>query len=101
MCRASAEAAGNDEGENEREQWPWGTRREKLPGLVDIGPRRGTSEELHCSHSRCASECPKKEFVWFENSAHLPMTEEPGKFFDALLRVARPIAEATGDVPPR
>src|SRR6516225_8335387 len=23
---------------------------------------------------------PTKQFVWFENSAHLPMTEEPGKF---------------------
>jgi pimeloyl-ACP methyl ester carboxylesterase len=23
---------------------------------------------------------PKKQLVWFENSAHLPMTEEPGEF---------------------
>jgi proline iminopeptidase len=44
---------------------------------------------------------PKKEFVWFENSAHLPMTEEPGKFFEVLLRVVRPIAEPAGDTPPR
>jgi proline iminopeptidase len=29
---------------------------------------------------------PSKRFVWFENSAHLPMTEEPGKFLVSLLR---------------
>ena len=42
---------------------------------------------------------PSKQFVWFENSAHLPMTEEPGKFLMALVRYARPIAERAGDVP--
>jgi proline iminopeptidase len=40
---------------------------------------------------------PSKQFVWFENSAHLPMTEEPGKFLIALVRYARPIAERVGD----
>jgi hypothetical protein len=29
------------------------------------------------------------------------MTEEPGKFFEVLLRVVRPIAEPAGDTPPR
>jgi proline iminopeptidase len=43
---------------------------------------------------------PSKHFEWFENSAHLPMTEEPGKFLAALLRYARPIAERAGDSPP-
>jgi pimeloyl-ACP methyl ester carboxylesterase len=43
---------------------------------------------------------PAKQFVWFENSAHLPMTEEPGKFLISLVRYARPIAERAGDVPP-
>ncbi|MGA2335524.1 MAG: alpha/beta hydrolase [Terriglobales bacterium] len=36
---------------------------------------------------------PSKELVWFENSAHLPMTEEPGKFLVSLVRYARPVAE--------
>jgi proline iminopeptidase len=36
---------------------------------------------------------PSKRFVWFENSAHLPMTEEPGKFFLSLVRYARPISD--------
>jgi pimeloyl-ACP methyl ester carboxylesterase len=35
---------------------------------------------------------PKKVTVWFENSAHLPMIEEPGRVFAALLQYARPLA---------
>jgi proline iminopeptidase len=35
---------------------------------------------------------PSKHFVWFENSAHLPMTEEPGKFLMSLLLYALPLA---------
>jgi pimeloyl-ACP methyl ester carboxylesterase len=43
---------------------------------------------------------PEKHLVWFENSAHLPMTEEPGKFLVSLLNYARPVAERAGDVAP-
>jgi pimeloyl-ACP methyl ester carboxylesterase len=32
-------------------------------------------------------QAPGKELVWFENSAHTPHLEEPGKFRDLLLRV--------------
>jgi pimeloyl-ACP methyl ester carboxylesterase len=42
-------------------------------------------------------DAPSKQFVWFENSAHLPMTEEPGKYLLSLVRYARPIAERVGD----
>ena len=45
-------------------------------------------------------QAPSKQFVWFENSSHLPMTEEPGKFLLELVRTARPIAERAGDVAP-
>ena len=38
--------------------------------------------------------------VWFDNSAHLPMTEEPGRFLLSLTRYARPIAERAGDTAP-
>jgi proline iminopeptidase len=44
---------------------------------------------------------PGKHFVWFEHSAHLPMTEEPAKFLESLLRYARPIAERSGDAADR
>ena len=43
---------------------------------------------------------PSKQFIWFENSAHLPMTEEPGKFLISLVRYARSIAEKARDTPP-
>jgi len=35
-----------------------------------------------------------------QDSGHMPMTEEPGKFLVSLLRYARPIAERAGDVAP-
>jgi proline iminopeptidase len=34
---------------------------------------------------------PEKHLVWFENSAHLPFVEEPGRMLQALLQV-RPLA---------
>lgn len=43
---------------------------------------------------------PAKEFVWFENSGHIPMTEEPGKFLVSLVGLVRPIAEKEGDSAP-
>ena len=30
---------------------------------------------------------PSKELVWFENSAHTPQLEEPGKFRELVMRV--------------
>ena len=45
---------------------------------------------------------PSKQLVWFENSALLPMTEEPGKFLISLVRYARPTPLlATADNQPR
>jgi pimeloyl-ACP methyl ester carboxylesterase len=35
---------------------------------------------------------PKKEFVWFENSAHMVMQEEPGRFLFHLVTDVRPLA---------
>ncbi|MDQ0643951.1 alpha/beta fold hydrolase [Microbacterium murale] len=38
---------------------------------------------------------PSKDVVWFENSAHLCMHEEPGKFVVSLVNLALPHAAAT------
>jgi proline iminopeptidase len=38
--------------------------------------------------------------VWFEHSAHPPMTEEPGNFLISFVRYARPLAEQGGDSAP-
>ena len=37
---------------------------------------------------------PTKATVWFENSAHMMMIEEPGRVLDALLRSVRPCANS-------
>jgi proline iminopeptidase len=59
--------------------------------------------DLNVNSAVCAEwfarvKAPKKQLVWFEHSAHMPMTEEPGKYFLSLVRYARPIAERTGDI---
>jgi len=38
--------------------------------------------------------------VWFENSAHMIMLEEPGRLLYHLVTDVRPIAARAGDVPP-
>jgi pimeloyl-ACP methyl ester carboxylesterase len=38
-------------------------------------------------------QAPRKKLVWFENSAHLPMLEEPGQFLIHLVTDVRPIAD--------
>ena len=43
---------------------------------------------------------PMKRWVWFESSAHEPMSEEPGRFLNALVRYARPLALRAGDGAP-
>jgi proline iminopeptidase len=43
---------------------------------------------------------PEKHLIWFENSAHLLITEESGKVLVSLVRYAWPIAERAGDHAP-
>jgi proline iminopeptidase len=45
-------------------------------------------------------DAPAKRLVWFERSAHLPMTEQPGTFLAALIDNARPLAQAAADLAP-
>ena len=49
----------------------------------DAGMAAAWLEELHA---------PAKQLVWFDDSAHLPMIEQPGRFFAALLGKVRPLA---------
>lgn len=42
---------------------------------------------------------PSKQLVWFEQSAHEVMIEEPGKTLLTLVQQVRPIAERAGDAP--
>ncbi len=43
---------------------------------------------------------PSKRLFWFENSAHMLMQEEPGRFLYHLVSDVRPIAVRTGDGSP-
>lgn len=43
---------------------------------------------------------PSKKFVWFENSAHMVMQEEPGRFLYHLITDLYPLAVQVGDVSP-
>lgn len=45
-------------------------------------------------------QAPQKQVVWFEQSAHEVMNEEPGKTLITLVEQVRPIAEKAGDVAP-
>ncbi len=45
-------------------------------------------------------QAPAKQLVWFEDSAHEVMNEEPGKTLVSLVRYAWPIAKRAGDVSP-
>jgi pimeloyl-ACP methyl ester carboxylesterase len=43
---------------------------------------------------------PAKKLVWFENSGHMVMLEEPGRFFYHLVSYLRPLAAQAGDTAP-
>jgi len=43
---------------------------------------------------------PEKQIIWFEQSAHEVMIEEPGKTLLTLVQQVRPIAERAGDIAP-
>jgi proline iminopeptidase len=43
-----------------------------------------------------ALKAPKKKAIWFENSAHLPMVEEPGRVLVSLVNEVRPLALENG-----
>lgn len=46
----------------------------------------GTTPELVASYAAALDAPRGKSFVWFEDSAHMPYYEEPGRFREALLR---------------
>jgi proline iminopeptidase len=57
------------------------------------------SHDLNVSHELVARwfatlQAPEKKLVWFPNSSHMPMMEEPGRFFYSLMTDVRPLAVA-------
>jgi proline iminopeptidase len=57
------------------------------------------SHDLNVSHELVARwyatlQAPEKKLVWFPNSSHMTMMEEPGRFFYHLMTDVRPLAVA-------
>jgi hypothetical protein len=71
-----------------------------VPRSIAIRALRPECERLCLGYWFAKVKSPKKHVVWFEHSAHLLITEEPGKILISLVRYARPIAERAGDVAP-
>jgi len=69
-------------------------RRLDVPTLMFLGRQDTTTPSPIAAEWMARLRAPRKAVVWFENSAHLPMIEEPGRFFAALLEHARPLAAA-------
>lgn len=77
-----------------------GIRKLSCPLLVFAGRHDFNVNSQLAKDWFASVDAPAKHFVWFENSAHLPMTEEPGKYLLSLVRLARPIAQRVGDAAP-
>jgi pimeloyl-ACP methyl ester carboxylesterase len=67
--------------------------------LMDGRRDYATSHELAVGWFK-KIKAPEKEFVWFDNSSHMAMQEEPGRFLYTLVKDVRPLAVAAGDSAP-
>lgn len=66
----------------------------KVPVFLFLGRRDTTTPPQIAVDWLARLTAPSKRVVWFENSAHLPMIEEPGTMLHALLTQVRPLAVA-------
>jgi|HubBroStandDraft_5_1064220.scaffolds.fasta_scaffold347743_1 proline iminopeptidase len=73
------------------------TRKLECPLLIFAGRHDFNVNSQLAADWFAKMEAPSKHFVWFEHSAHLPMTEEPGKYLLALMTYARPLAKPAGN----
>ncbi|MFP2906905.1 alpha/beta fold hydrolase [Pyxidicoccus sp. 3LFB2] len=75
-------------------------KRLKTPLLLFLGRHDYNVSATVAAEWFAGVKAPSKQLVWFEQSAHELMAEEPGKVLLSLVRHARPIAERAGDVAP-
>ena len=64
----------------------------KVPIVLFLGRHDHTATSSVAAAWFGRLRAPSKKLVWFDHSAHLPMMEEPGKTFAALLQFVRPLA---------
>lgn len=76
-----------------------GVTRLEVPVIFLLGRKDITTPSTIASAWIDRLEAPVARTVWFEHSGHLPMVEEPGRVFAALLREVLPLAPRTGEPP--
>lgn len=67
-------------------------RRVDVPVILFLGRHDYTTPAPIAAAWLDRLQAPRKRAVWFEHSAHLPMIEEPGRVFAALLGDVLPLA---------
>ncbi|WP_205519604.1 alpha/beta hydrolase [Pyxidicoccus caerfyrddinensis] len=75
-------------------------KRLKTPLILFLGRHDYNVSSTVAAEWFAGVKAPSKQLVWFEQSGHEMMAEEPGKVLLSLVRHARPIAERAGDVAP-
>ena len=65
-------------------------RRLNVPVIMLLGRHDYATPSSITAEWMSGLSAPRKQIVWFEHSAHLPMIEEPGRVLKALLEEVRP-----------
>lgn len=73
-------------------------RRVDTPVLLFLGRHDTTTPPQIAEAWLGRLKAPQRRVFWFDNSAHLPMMEEPGRMLDILVHRVRPLAGT--DLPP-
>ena len=71
----------------------------RCPVLMFLGSHDDTTPSEVAAQWMTRVRAPGKHLVWFENSAHMVMVEEPGRFLVHLVQDARPYAISAGKRP--
>jgi proline iminopeptidase len=67
-------------------------RRLEVPVVMLLGRHDYVTPSPITDRWMAALAAPRKQVIWFEHSAHLPMIEEPGRTLKALLDAVRPLS---------
>lgn len=71
----------------------------RVPVFLLLGRHDTTTPPIIAARWLQRLQAPSKSVIWFENSAHLPMIEEPGRTLEALRSRVRPIAANENHAP--
>jgi pimeloyl-ACP methyl ester carboxylesterase len=70
------------------------TRKLDVPVIMLLGRHDYATPSVITQEWITRLSAPKKQVIWFEHSAHLPMIEQPGLTLKALLEQVRPLSDA-------